>query len=58
MSVLRTKNISSIKKGIKSNSCYDARIPYRQRELDEYRISEGYTKEEKEYSKRKRRIDE
>lgn len=46
MSILRTKNILPIKRGFRSNSYYDKRTPYTQRELDEYRISEGYEKYE------------
>ena len=53
MSILATKSLSP-NGGIRKNSCYDARTAYRQRELDEYRISEGYTREAKEYSKRKK----
>lgn len=44
MSVLPTRDLTT-KGRIKRNSYYHERKPYSQMELDDYRISEGYTKE-------------
>lgn len=44
MSELGTRKLSK-NGGIKRNSYYDVSKPYSQKELDDYRISEGYSKE-------------
>ena len=51
MGVIETKNRLSFG-GVKRNSYYYVRNPYSQREKDDYRISAGYSKETKDYTKK------
>lgn len=54
MSVLREEGLGG-NGGVKRNSYYDMKRPYSQRDLDDYRISEGYSRDVKIYFNTKKR---